>query len=131
MLRKTVGGLASTALVVGLTTAGIVVAAPASAAVPSPATNPTLQGCGIPVTLLLDASSSIDGDEQTQVKQAANAFLDGLDNTNSTARIVEFSGTSAEIIARNQISGQGLTDLKGAINAKYHNEVGYTYPGTN
>ena len=29
MLRKTVGGLASTALVVGLTTAGIVVAAPA------------------------------------------------------------------------------------------------------
>ena len=131
MLRKTVGGLASTALVVGLTPAGIVVAAPASAAVPSPATNPTLQGCGIPVTLVLDASSSIDGDEQTQVKQAANAFLDGLDNTNSTARIVQFSGTSAEIIARNQISGQGLTDLKGAINAKYHNEVGYTYPGTN
>ncbi len=83
------------------------------------------------MTLVLDASSSIGGSEQTQVKQAANAFLDGLDNTNSTARVVQFSGTSAQIIARNQISGQGLTDLKDAIDTKYHNEVGYAYPGTN
>ena len=59
MLRKTVGGIASTALVAGLATAGIVVASPASAAVPSPAPNPTLQGCGIPLTLVLDASSRI------------------------------------------------------------------------
>src|SRR5690606_25985937 len=109
---KTVGGIASTALVAGLATTGIIAAAPASAAVPSPAPNPTLQGCGIPVTLVLDASSSIGDSEQLQVKQAANAFLDGLDNTNSTARVVQFSGTSAQIIARQPISGQGLTDLK-------------------
>ncbi|TXH30922.1 MAG: VWA domain-containing protein [Actinobacteria bacterium] len=131
MLRKTVGGIASTALVAGLATTGIIAAAPASAAVPSPAPNPTLQGCGIPVTLVLDASSSIGDSEQLQVKQAANAFLDGLDNTNSTARVVQFSGTSAQIIARQPISGQGLTDLKDAIDTKYHDEVGYTYPGTN
>jgi hypothetical protein len=72
------------------------------------------------VTLVLDASSSIGDSEQLQVKQAANAFLDGLDNTNSTARVVQFSGTSAQIIARHPISGQGLIDLKDAIDTKYH-----------
>ena len=96
MVQRFLSALTSTSLVAGLAAAGVVVAAaPASAA--EPATNPTLQGCGIPITLVLDASSSIDDDEQDQVRAAANAFLDGLDNTNSTSRVLQFSGTSANI----------------------------------
>ena len=135
MFRKTVGGLTASAVVAGLAAVGVVAAAPASATTPQKAPNPQLAGCGIPVTLVLDASSSIGGppgsSEQDQVKAAANAFLEGLKDTNSSARIVQFSGTSVQISERKEIKGQGFTDLQTAIQQKYHNEQGYVYPGTN
>ena len=138
MFRKLLSGITSTAVVAGLVTAGAV--SPAAADAPLP--NPTLQGCGIPITLVLDASSSINDTEQGQVKQAANAFLDGLDNTNSTSRVLQFSGTSANISSpRRSISSttppnpSTLAETKAEITAKYHSatqeNVNYVYPGTN
>ena len=94
------------------------------------------------MTLVLDASSSISPgppvNEQQQVKDAANAFLDGLKDTNSTARVVQFSGTSDEISPRRSISGTDLATTKSEIQSEYHilntnNPVPppYVYPGTN
>ena len=152
--RKFLGGLTSTAVVAGLATAGVVATAtPAAAVDPVAAPNPTLQGCGIPITLVLDASSSINSSEQDEVRTAANAFLDGLDNTNSSVRVLQFSGTSANItFPRRGISSTTppapatslLQQTKNEIQSKYHsdslqvadppgNPTGdqYIYPGTN
>ncbi|MDI9627194.1 MAG: hypothetical protein QM286_01385, partial [Acidobacteriota bacterium] len=111
MFRKLLSGATSTAVVAGLVSAGAVAtAAPAAAVTPAAAPNPTLAGCGIPITLVLDASSSISSDgnpsEQKQVKDAAIAFLEGLKDTGSTSRVIQFSGTTAQISPRRAISSK-------------------------
>jgi len=78
-------------------------------------TNPQIEGCGIPVTLVMDASGSIDSTEAAQMRSASTAFLNGLNDTGSSARIIEFAQTSKQLLERKPISGQGLSDLLAAV----------------
>ncbi len=105
--RKVLSAVTSAGVVASLIT---IATASSVNATPAP-TNPKIEGCGIPITLVMDASGSIGGDEITAMRSAASAFLNGLKDTGSTARIVEFATTSKESIARQDIAGQGLTDL--------------------
>jgi len=78
-------------------------------------TNPQIEGCGIPVTLVMDASGSIDSTEAAQMRSASTAFLNGLNDTGSSARIIEFAQTSKQLLECKPISGQGLSDLLAAV----------------
>ena len=68
----------------------------ASQVTPDPLPNPEVaEQCGLPVTLVLDASGSIlSFDAVEQVRDAAEVFLDALKDTGATARVVDF-GTVA------------------------------------
>ncbi len=124
MLRKVLSAVTSTAVAAGLASAGVMVAAaPASATV---APNPNLVGCGIPITLVMDASGSISGDEITAMRAASKAFLAGLEDTGSTARIVEFAQTSKQLISRRDVAGAGLTQLNTAIDSYKSGGLGTT-----
>jgi hypothetical protein len=84
--------LAGTALASGLVT--VVPGLPA-AAVDNP---PIEETCGVDVTLVLDASGSIQSSNAVEnVRDAAEAFLDSLRNTNSTARVTQFATVSEEL----------------------------------
>ncbi len=109
--RKILGAVTSTGVMAGLMTMGTVSAASAT----DGTTNPEIEGCGIPITLVMDASGSIAGDEITAMRSASSAFLNGLKDTGSTARIVEFATTSKQLIERKNIEGQGLADLLAAV----------------
>ena len=92
-------------LVVGLT-AGIsspVTAAPPTT-VPPPAANPSVEkACGIDVSLVLDASGSVQSAGAVgSVRTAAHEFLDALKDTNSSASVIQFA-TLAEELAPRQI----------------------------
>lgn len=116
MFRRFVSTLSSAAIAAGLVGTAVL-ASPASATntPPPDVTNPTIQGCGIPVTLVLDASGSIDNTEAAQMRSAATAFMNGLADTGSSARIVEFATTSKQLIERKNVAGAGLTQLLAAI----------------
>ncbi len=101
-------------------------AAPAAAAV-TPVANPAIaDSCGLDVTLVLDASGSIQSSKAVEdVRGAADAFLDSLSNTGSTARVTQFATVSAELapatLVDNVSLGQGgaLSDaLAGYYNPK-------------
>ena len=64
-----------------------------------PAANPLIEEtCGVDVTLVLDASGSISCSHAVEnVRNAADAFLDALRNTNSTARVTQFGSVSAQL----------------------------------
>ena len=127
MFRKFLGALTSTAVVAGLATAGVVATAtPAAATVDTGVTNPDVSGCGIPITLVLDASTSIAGQEEDDVRDAAKAFLSGLKDTGSSARIIQFSRSSKEMIGRTPIeSGTNLGLLNDSIDNDYPNRALY------
>ena len=73
-------------------------ASPASAAVPTAPNPPIADSCGLTVTLVLDASGSIDSSNAVaDVRGAATAFLDSLRNTGSSARVTQFATVSAEL----------------------------------
>jgi len=68
---------------------------PAAAAVTPVANPPVPDECGLPLTLVLDASGSIESEGAVEnVRSAAKAFLDAVKDTGSTARVVDF-GTVA------------------------------------
>src|SRR5690606_18284586 len=71
-------------------------AAPASAADPLP--NPTIPAqCGLGVTLVLDASGSVQtAGAVSQVRTAAEAFLEAFADTGSTARVLQFASLSEQ-----------------------------------
>lgn len=71
-------------------------APPAAAAVtPNP---PIEERCGLDVTLVLDASGSVQtSNAVNQVRGAAEAFLDALSNTDSTARVTQFATVSQQL----------------------------------
>ncbi len=120
MFRKFLGALTSTAVVAGLATAGVVATATPAAAT-DPVTNPSLAGCGIPITLVMDASGSINSDEQTAMRNASKAFLQGLKDTGSSARIIDFATDSRQLIARTPIkTGTDLSALETAIDTGYY-----------
>ena len=121
--RKLLGAVTSVGVAAGLMSMGVTSAA---ATVTPPTANPKIEGCGIPITLVMDASGSIDGDEPAKMRAASTAFLNGLNDTNSSARIVEFATTSKELISRKNIQGQGLTDLIAAVNSYKSGGLGNT-----
>ena len=72
---------------------GLAPAPVAAQTAPTPAPNPPIEeSCGVDVTLVLDASGSISSSSHAveDVRDAAEAFLDALENTNSTARVTQF-----------------------------------------
>ncbi len=82
-------GLAAVAAAVEVPT----VSTPASAQQATiPVDNPPIaEQCGLPVTLVLDASGSIQSfDAVEDVRNAAEVFLDAVKDTGSTARVVDF-----------------------------------------
>ena len=83
-----------TALVVapGLVRAGV-----AQAAVTPVANPPVAEECGIPVTLVLDASGSINSSHAVEtVRNAASVFLTALADTGSTARVIDFGSVARQ-----------------------------------
>ena len=119
-LRRFLAGATTTAVVGGMLALG----SPA-AATSTRTDNPSVIGCGLPITLVLDASGSIEqGAERDAVKAASIAFLNGLADTSSSARIIQFSTTSEQLSPRLPIAGTDLTALKDAINTKYYTGVG-------
>ena len=70
---------------------------PVGAAVTNP---PVQEACGLDITLVLDASGSIQSSNAVDdVRDAADAFLTALKDTNSTARVIDFGTVARETAA--------------------------------
>ena len=102
------GALGAIVLATTATTASA--PSPASAQVPPATPNPPIEeSCGVDVTLVLDASGSINSSHAVEdVRDAADAFLDALRNTNSTARVTQFGTVSAQLAARTAVDDASL-----------------------
>ena len=88
--------MTSLLLIVPLAALGGVGASPAHAAVTPVANPPIVERCGVDITLVLDASGSIQSSNAVNdVRDAADAFLDALSNTGSTARVTQFATLSS------------------------------------
>ena len=85
----------------------VVGAAPAAAAV-APAPNPPIaKQCGIDITLILDASGSVQQSNAVgAVRTAASAFLDALQDTGSTARVIQFASIAQELAPRGLVTAE-------------------------
>jgi uncharacterized repeat protein (TIGR01451 family) len=121
-----------------LVLAGITVAVPFAGPIPGSAqaqtpvppgpqpleSNPEIaDSCGIDVTLVLDASGSIQSSNAVDdVRDAAEAFLDALADTGSYARVTQFATFSAELAAREEVTAAAVQNgnFRTAIN-KYYN----------
>jgi len=113
-------------LTAGLVAAGAFVlpATPAAAAV-TPAPNPPIEkACGIDVTLVLDASGSVNSSHAVEnVRDAGRSFLDALQDTNSTARVIQFATVSQELAGRGLIDADSMASggaLGQAISGYYN-----------
>ncbi|MFC8680948.1 LPXTG cell wall anchor domain-containing protein [Microbacterium ureisolvens] len=98
-----------------LVASGLVVgAAPANAAVPDE--NPDIRKqCGLDITLVLDASGSVSqANAVGNVREAANAFLTGFQDTGSTARVLQFASFAGELAPR-AIIDEASMDTGGAF----------------
>ncbi|HYN31494.1 MAG TPA: hypothetical protein VES40_02620, partial [Ilumatobacteraceae bacterium] len=84
---------------------------------------PIADSCGIDVTLVLDASGSIQSSNAVDdVRDAAEAFLDALADTGSYARVTQFATISAELAVREEVTAAAVQNgnFRTAIN-KYYN----------
>jgi hypothetical protein len=73
--KKLLGAVTAVGVTAGLMTMG---ATTASATV-TPWTTPKIKGCGIPITLVMDASGSVVGDDQTEDAQRLEGVPAGLE----------------------------------------------------
>ena len=73
-------------------------------------TNPAIQdSCGTDVTLVLDASGSVQSSRaEGKVRDAARAFLESLADTGSTARLLQFATFTGELAARAEVTDASL-----------------------
>ena len=99
-------------------------AAPATAAV-TPVTNPQItEKCGVDLTLVLDASGSVQqSNAVNQVRDAAEAFLDALSNTGSSARVTQFATVTEQLAPSTVVDDESLGPdgtLRGAIGGYYN-----------
>jgi uncharacterized repeat protein (TIGR01451 family) len=99
-------------------------AVPATAAV-TPVANPAIaDSCGLNVTLVLDASGSIQSSHAVEdVRRAADAFLDSLSNTGSSARVTQFGTVSAELAPPTVVDDAALAQggaLSNALSGYYN-----------
>ena len=95
-------GLAAAALVLmaalGPAPAPVATADAVRPAVPNP---DIVEDCGVDVTLILDASGSIqDAGAVDDVRDAAEAFLVALADTSSTARVIDFGSNARQTAAK-------------------------------
>ena len=113
--KKLLGAVTAVGVTAGLMTMGATTASATDSV-----DNPELKGCGIPITLIMDASGSVV-DDQTEMRNASKAFLQGLKDTGSSARIIDFATDSRELIARTDIkTGTDLQALENAIDTGYY-----------
>lgn len=110
-------------LALSLTVAWLVAVgtAPAQAQVTSRANPAIPDRCGLDITLVLDASGSI-GNDNGNVRKAAQAFVETLADTNSRARITQFASRSAELAPSTEITRAAVQPggaLTKAINGYY------------
>ena len=84
-------------------------ASPAHAAV-TPVANPQIEEkCGLPITLVLDASGSIQSSNAVnKVRDAAEAFLDALSNTNSSVRVTQFATLTQQLAPSTVVDDNSL-----------------------
>lgn len=76
---------------------------------PTTAVNPQVPDeCGINITVVLDASGSIGGNNQN-VRNAARAFLDALKDTGSSGRVVDFASAARETAPMTLITSASMT----------------------
>ncbi len=82
----------------------------------TPVANPQIdEKCGLPITLVLDASGSIHtSNAENKVRDAAEAFLDALSNTNSSVRVTQFA-TVAEQLAPSTLVDDASLGAGGAL----------------
>ena len=79
-------------------------AASLTAPVVAPTTAPT-----VPVMIVLDASGSVNSSHAVEnVRDAGRSFLDALQDTNSTARVIQFATVSQELTGRGLIDADSM-----------------------
>src|SRR5262249_6864971 len=118
-----------TAALIGLAPvlAPILVFPTAAQAAVNPVANPPIQEeCGIPVTLVLDASGSINSSHAVEtVRNAATVFLKALKGTGSTARVIDFGSVARQTAPATLVTDQSLAP--GGVHANalaaYYNPV--------
>ncbi|GAB2841437.1 hypothetical protein ACFQ0P_01215 [Microbacterium insulae] len=109
-----------------LLTAGAFVALTPSAAVAAdPLPNPEIPAqCGLGVTLVLDASGSVQQSNAVgAVRSAAEAFLSALSDTGSTARVIQFGSLSQQLAPRATVDAASLAPggvFRGAVDGYYN-----------
>ncbi len=106
---------------------------PRSAAAVTPVANPPVaEECGIPVTLVLDASGSIDSSHAVDtVRNAATVFLTALKGTGSTARVIDFGSVARQTAPATLVTGDTLAPGGALANAlkAYYNPIPPLQPG--
>ena len=135
--------MATAVLLLGATAPQTAVQQPVAAAVRPAVPNPPIdESCGIDVTMILDASGSIrSAGAVDSVRNAAQAFLEALADTNSTARVIDF-GTNARQTAPKTNVTTGSISAAGALGhavSLYYNPIplfptgvaGHAYRGGN
>ena len=118
----------------GLAVAGtVVVVQPTPSAAVTPAANPpVVEECGIPVTLVLDASGSIDSSHAVStVRNAASVFLTALKGTGSTARVIDFGSVARQTAPATLVTDDALAPGGALANAlkAYYNPIPPLQPG--
>jgi hypothetical protein len=115
-----VAALLGAPLLVALGSAGT----PALAPVEPVKNPPIVERCGLDLTLVLDASGSIHTSQaEEKVRGAAEAFLDALANTGSTARVTQFATVAEQLAPQTVVDDASLGPggvLRNAID-KYYN----------
>ena len=98
-------------ILVAFSPIGLGPAAP-SALAATPAPNPPIEeACGINVTLVLDASGSIESAHAVEnVRDSAGAFLDALADTNSRARVIDFGTVARETAGMDLVTTASLEE---------------------
>src|SRR5262249_53372824 len=89
---------------------------PAHAAVTPVPNPPIVERCGVDITLVLDASGSIQqSNAVNDVRGAAEAFLDALSNTGSTARVTQFATLSQQLAPSTVVDDASLGPKGGVL----------------
>ncbi len=82
-----------------------------------------VESCGADVVLVLDASGSISSSHAVDdVRDAADAFLDALADTGSTARVTQFASISEELAPQAEVTEASMQSggaFRNAINDYY------------
>lgn len=140
--RRSLGTVALGAVLAAALLTPVVSSPPdAFAAVPPDPNPPIEQSCGLELTLVLDASGSVSSAGAVDdVREAGDALLSALKNTNSTARVTQFATLSELLAPRTLIDDASMADggaLGEAIQGYYNPRPGrpsnvniYSYDGS-